>query len=138
MTTTTMMTMDMTTTMTTMTFNVRTVIEDGHAYRVLTLTDEQRSMIASAFVAGISPTPPPSQRDLRRYNRWRRAYQDCSLCCAVDRAEAVAAIVGEEFSDALWELANDGLGCCYIEPDREQKYLDMIANLDELRYEVVN
>lgn len=129
----------------TSTTDPHTVVEDGRTYRVLPLTDEQRSMIASAFVNGTSPTEAPSQRDRRAYRRWRSTYQNRGLCCARDRADACAQIVGEEFSDALHEFAYEGLGCCYLgDPEedeictREQTYLDMIASLDELRYEVVN
>ncbi len=116
----------------------RTVVEDGHTYRVLTLTHEQRSMIASAVVGAcnLGKQPLISEVGRRAYNRWHRERHRRSLCCSRDKLEACAQIVGDEFADALQEYVYEGLGCG--DEDKQQHYLDAISDLVELRYEVVN
>ncbi len=86
----------------------------------LTITDEQRSMIASQFIAG------------RGYGGRAR-----SMCCAPNRVEICTQIVGEEFALRLVEYAHEELGCERYENRRfeaevVQRYLDKIAELEFL------
>lgn len=91
----------------------------------LRITDEHRSLIATAFVAAYDHAIGNEENKRR------------SLCCAPDAHEACAAIVGEEFADKLHSFFYEGLGCCgWRNPEHqeseEQYFLDKIANLDEL------
>lgn len=93
------------------------------------LSDEQRSMIATAVVAGFED------------KRW-------SLCCGVNKLQACAAIVGKRHAEKLRDWCYDGLGCGDIgnarrldakyprrtferfEEERIQEYLDRVSELE--------
>lgn len=85
---------------------------------VLYLTDEQRSMIASAFIAG-------------------RVATEHSLCCATDGLAMCEVIVGRVFAQTLRNWFYDELGCTQFEDrnsdlDYEQRNLDKISDMDVL------
>ena len=139
MTTATMTAIAMTTMTTrTTTEGVRTEVAHGSTYRVLGITDEQRSMIASAVVSAcnLGKAPLKSVVGQKAWDRWHAERHRRSLCCSDDKLEACAQIVGAEFADALQEWIYGDLGCG--DRDKQQVYLDRIADLDEIRYEVVN
>jgi hypothetical protein len=87
------------------------------------VTEEQRSMIASAFVGAFTCQEGDSAR---------------SLCCASDKLEVCAAIVGDEEADSLVDYCYENLGCFGFpsnpeyHADVEQLFLDKISNLEEL------
>jgi hypothetical protein len=97
----------------------------------LIITEEMRSMIASAVVAGGYCTKDP--------------HNGCLCCGDQGRANCVL-IVGEEYADALQAWAHGELGCGFytddirrvelgLEPigdDREETYLERVGDLDVL------
>lgn len=101
----------------------------------LILTEEMRSMIASAVVAGgdCNLSGTPNRRHL-------------CLCCAADATAACAQIVGTRYAARLQDWAYDALGCGFnhedirrdglgmelIGAEREATYLERVAELDEI------
>lgn len=93
---------------------------------MLRLTDEQRSLIASAFV-GAYDHAIGTEENKRR-----------SLCCAPDALEACAVIVGDEYAEKLHAVFYERLGCCgWRNPEHqeseEQYFLDKISELEDLK-----
>ena len=88
------------------------------------ITDEQRSMIASAFVGAF-------EFGISVDDAHRR-----SLCCASDKLAACARIVGKRKADALADFFYEELGCYSRHPEDqaeyEQYFLDKIAALETL------
>jgi hypothetical protein len=92
---------------------------------VKVISDDERSMIASAFAMGC-------------------VNFEFSLCCSKDALAACTAIVGPTFAVALKEFVHSHLGCGTLivnadgSPDGEtipiyeQRYLDDISALDTL------
>lgn len=93
---------------------------------MLKLTDEQRSMIASAFVGAYDFSIDIAENKRR------------SLCCGGGAAmKACALIVGKRHADLLQSFFYESLGCGgWRDPEyqetQEQHFLDKIANLEEL------
>lgn len=90
-------------------FAMQSIVE---RYEELPLTDEQQSMLATAFLAGLQDS---------RF----------SLCCAPDALAACAAIVGTKFAAALHAFAYESLGCGVRFVDGfidEDYYLEKIAD----------
>lgn len=82
------------------------------------ITDEMRSLIASAYVNC-------------------RGASEHSLCCAPDRIQACAAIVGQRFAERLARWIYESSGCQWWDDqefrDRDEQYnLDKISQLREL------
>lgn len=93
----------------------------------LQLTDDHRSMIASAFVGAYD------------YGVGSEINRQRSLCCANDALEACTAIVGEDYANALHSFVYEGMGCCGwrdadYQATNEQYFLDKIAELKQLRH----
>jgi hypothetical protein len=91
----------------------------------LQITDEHRSMIASAFVAAYDFKIGPEENKKR------------SLCCGRDATKACAAIVGKKHAVALRNFIYDRLGCCgwaeaEAQEENEQYHLDVISELETL------
>ena len=91
----------------------------------LKITEDMRSMIASAFANAITET---SETPYTREEHER--CKDISLCCAPDNQAACRAIVGARYAEALREFAYEGLACGRCAD--EQWYLDKIAELEVL------
>lgn len=87
------------------------------------VTDEQRSMIASAFVGAFTCQEGDSAR---------------SLCCAPDRLAACAEIVGRHKAERLANWCFVNLGCfgfpgvSDFHDNVTQHGLDIISGLEEL------
>ena len=82
------------------------------------VTDEQRSMIATAFITGFTAE-----------------HKHRSLCCAQDALQACARIVGTRKAKKLSEFFYESLACGGSDSaltDWEQLYLDKIAALETL------
>jgi hypothetical protein len=83
------------------------------------LTDEHRSLIAGAMIAGM-------------------AAKKHSLCCAPDALEACSVIIGKRKAERLRSWAYDDLGCCESDYERSrgsermQDFLDKISELEAL------
>lgn len=95
------------------------------------ITDEQRSMIASAFVGAFRFMPAHDLLTIRDDQRIH------SLCCSRDCVAACARIVGRRAAVRLQSFFYEGLGCGgYEREDRheemEQYFLDKIAELESL------
>ena len=92
----------------------------------LKLTDEQRSMIASAFVSAYDHSIDIAENKRR------------SLCCGGAAAVAASAqIVGARHAEKLVSFFYESLGCGgWLDPEtqerNEQYYLDKISAMDEL------
>ncbi len=89
------------------------------------LTNEHRSLIATAFVAAFDYTDDPVEMKRR------------SLCCGPDSLDACARIVGKKHAEKLQAVFYERLGCCgwkdkEYQAAQEQYFLDKIADLDEL------
>jgi hypothetical protein len=105
-----------------MTDFVPTTVRVAIERNILRITDEHRSLIASALV------------NTRRYGD----EESWALCCADDAIEACAAIVGDRFARALYEWCHDELGCGKfsdrrVEREVVQRFLDKITELRCLR-----
>lgn len=84
------------------------------------ITDEQRSMIATAFVAAFD-SGTLRGKDERLTTR--------SLCCGPDATFACARIVGERHAEKLRNYFYESLACAGSD---EQHYLDKISALETL------
>lgn len=78
----------------------------------LPLTDEHRSLIASAVIAGFTD-------------------RNASLCCGPYSRAACARIVGAKYAGALHTFAHENLGCSVgtSAAARLERYLDKISDL---------